>query len=185
MNNYIYVEVKRTATYVINKSLDEIDLSNFNNIYNGEYYTKYGIDYTNKLKKKISNKIQKNFSNVEKGLIVDNDSLEIYDKNKYKYVNKGYLCEISFGSIVGSSLFSNIGPTIPIKIVFVGDTYVNIEFETKNYGINNVIVKTYLIVEVLNKASMPIGSKDCKITIKEPIGVEIIKGKVPNYYNVY
>ena len=83
---------------------------------------------------------------------------------------------------MNSVLFSNIGPTIPVKITFIGTTSVNIDIKTKEYGINNVIVETYAIIDIVNEISLPITTKKISVKVREPITVDIVKGVVPNYY---
>ena len=83
---------------------------------------------------------------------------------------------------MNSVLFSNVGPTIPVKITFIGTTNVNIDIKTKEYGINNVIVETYAIIDIVNEISLPITTKKVTVKVKEPITVDIVKGVVPNYY---
>ena len=79
-------------------------------------------------------------------------------------------------------MFSNIGPTIPIKLSFIGNTSVNIDIKTRDYGINNVIIEIYAIVDVSNQISLPISTKKFDYKIKEPIIIDVVKGDVPNYY---
>ena len=55
----------------------------------------------------------------------------------------------------------------------------------KEYGINNVIVETYLVVTIKEQVIMPLSSKRKNIVIKEPLTIDIIQGSIPNYYNGY
>ena len=80
-------------------------------------------------------------------------------------------------------MFANVGPSIPIKLSYIGDTIVNIDIEEKEYGINNVIVKIFAVVEVTNQVSMPISSKKTILKVKVPISINIINGQIPNYYS--
>ena len=92
------------------------------------------------------------------------------------------MCDISIGSIRGSTLFANIGPTIPIKLLFSSGVNSNIDVDINEYGINNAIIKTYFNVEIREQITMPISSKRRKISIRKVIAVDIIKGKIPDYY---
>ena len=80
-------------------------------------------------------------------------------------------------------MFANIGPTIPIKLTFIGQVNTELDVKVREYGINNVIVEMDVIVSVCEQASMPLTSKKKDIIVKEPISIEIIKGEIPNYYN--
>ena len=97
-------------------------------------------------------------------------------------MRSGYLCEVSFYSTRGSTVFANIGPFIPIRLSFIGDVNVNLDLKTREYGINNVVVELDAIVEVNNKVTMPISSKNHIIKVREPISINIIKGEIPENY---
>lgn len=185
MKSYIDIEVERTVSHVVNDSIRKVNGSGFKcNILSGmNKNNNYDFNKINELKNDLSLEIEKIFYGIEKGKDKNVSEYELYDKKRYKYVHRGYLCEISFNSIIGSTLFSNIGPTIPIKIVFIGGTHVNADIKSEEYGINNVIIKTYISFDVINRASMPIGSRDFRTKIKEPVCVNIINGKIPNYYS--
>ena len=185
MKSYIDIEVERTVSHVINNSIKDANNSGFK----CDVYTKinkngnYDFNMANELKNNLSLEIQNKFYQIEKGTYKNTSEYELFNKKRYKYVRHGYLCEISFHSIIGSNLFSNIGPTIPMKIVFIGGTHVNTDIKSEEYGINNVIIKTYISFNVINRASMPIGSREYKTSIKEPVCVNIISGKIPDYYS--
>lgn len=83
---------------------------------------------------------------------------------------------------MNSVLFADVGPTIPLKITFVGTTNVNIDVRTKEYGINNVIVETYAVIDIVNEVSLPVTTKKINIKVSEPITVDIVRGNIPNYY---
>ena len=105
------------------------------------------------------------------------------NSNIYKHIRNGIVCELSLGSIRNSLLFANIGPTIPIKLVFLSQNNVDIDFETAEYGINNIIVKMYLKVTLHEQITMPISSKRKEIVVKEPLTVHIIKGEIPYLFD--
>jgi len=106
-----------------------------------------------------------------------------YDKKKYKYIRNGYLCEINVNSLNNIPLLSNVGPNIPVKLSFLGDIKVDLDTKIKDYGINNVIVQLYVVVNVNNQVSMPMNSRIHKLKVQELISVDIIKGSIPNYYS--
>ena len=92
------------------------------------------------------------------------------------------MCDVSIGSIRGSTLFSNIGPTIPIKLLFSSEINSKIDVEVSEYGINNAIVKIFIVLDIDEQIIMPISSKRKRITIKKPIIIDIVRGDIPNYY---
>ena len=121
--------------------------------------------------------------NLEAGDIPDLFVVDRFRNGKFKKMDNGILCDISLGSVRNSSLFANVGPTIPIKLTFTGVVNAELDVKIKEYGINNVIVEMDVIVKVREHASMPLTSKRKDIVVKEPISIEIIKGEIPDYYN--
>lgn len=78
---------------------------------------------------------------------------------------------------------ANIGPTIPIRLLFTSQVDSDIDISVEEYGINNVVLKLYLVVTLKEQINMPISSKRKDIIIKTPLSINIIKGKVPSYYH--
>lgn len=183
LDSYISIESERVASHVINQSIKDLD--HFPKYYlssEGERLS-YDLKSINKYKDTLSKRIQYYFSQIENGNYSKYPLYTVnYNKNKYKDIRKGYLCEMSFNSLFDSVIFANVGPTVPIKLSFVGNINVNIDIKTKEYGINNVIVEIYAVVDVTNKISMPIGKQKTSIRVKEPITIDIVKGMIPNYY---
>lgn len=135
----------------------------------------------NKLTNDISAKIQRILNDIDASNI--SDYYTNNNSNIYKHIRNGIVCELSLGSIRNSLLFANIGPTIPIKLVFLSQNNVDIDFETAEYGINNIIVKMYLKVTLHEQITMPISSKRKEIVVKEPLTVHIIKGEIPYLFD--
>lgn len=135
----------------------------------------------NKLTNDISVKIQRILNDIDASNI--SDYYTNNNSNIYKHIRNGIVCELSLGSIRKSLLFANIGPTIPIKLVFLSQNNVDIDFETAEYGINNIIVKMYLKVTLHEQITMPISSKRKEIVVKEPLTVHIIKGEIPYLFD--
>ena len=183
LKNYIGIEVERVVSHVINQSIRDINISSSDYIYLKGDNISYDMAVINEYKDKLSNRIQEYFSYIEKGDYTKYPSFtQQYNRDKYKKVRKGYLCEMSFNSIMNSVLFADVGPTIPLKITFVGTTNVNIDVKTKEYGINNVIVETYAVIDIVNEVSLPITTKKISVKVREPITIDIVKGNIPNYY---
>ena len=183
LKNYIGIEVERVVSHVINQSIRDINISSSDYIYLKDDNISYDMAVINEYKDKLSNRIQEYFSYIEKGDYTKYSSFtQQYNRDKYKKVRNGYLCEMSFNSIMNSVLFADVGPTIPLKITFVGTTNVNIDVKTKEYGINNVIVETYAVIDVVNEVSLPITTKTINTKVRKPITIDIVKGNIPNYY---
>ena len=183
LDNYINIESERVVSHVINQSIKDISFPS-------DYYLKtddgnisYNFSNINSYKDELTKKIQNYFSLIESGDYSQYPLYTVqYNKNKYNKIKKGYLCEMSFNSLFNSVVFANVGPTIPIKLSFIGNISVNLDVKTKEYGINNAIVEIYADVGITNKISMPIVQKKINVSVKEPIVVDIVKGNIPDYY---
>ncbi|MBR3145733.1 MAG: sporulation protein YunB [Bacilli bacterium] len=178
---YINVEAERLVTNVVNKVVNEemkkINMSK--SLVSGDSYNSAII---NEIEGKIDKRIQDELIDIDDGIIEDYFIPQRVKKGRFKKIKNGILCDISIGSIRGSTLFANIGPTIPIKLLFSSGVNSNIDVDINEYGINNAIIKTYFNVEIREQITMPISSKRRKISIRKVIAVDIIKGKIPDYY---
>ena len=188
---YIDVEVERLTNNIVLKSIRESLDSDFEyDIFeqikkqNGEsvHYDTIGL---NKIKNKITDKVENKLVNLDNGNIDDPFLNDKTRKSKFKKIKNGIICDVSVDSLKKFSLFANIRPTIPIKLVFSNQLNSDIDIDVKEYGINNAIVQVYLKIKIKEQVIMPLSSKRSNIVIREPILIDIIKGDVPNYYNDY
>ena len=188
LKNYIDIEVDKTMSHIVSRSMKRLKNEKMDSLLvitrNNNRIEKISYDTSSMLN--IKNKI---IENIEKELNdIEEISHEYYSspnqeksKNKYKNWKKGYICEVNINAIQGSTLFGNIGPSIPIKLSYMGYTYVDIDMDVEEYGINNVIVRINAIIKISNLITMPISTKVHEVVIKEPLSIEIINGDIPNY----
>lgn len=186
---YINVEVERLVNNIVNKTISEemgrIDINSIIVRNDIENTLSYDTNAINILDNKITNKLQNNLMNIDNGKL-DEFYVPVRVKNgRFKNIKNGILCDISVGSLRGSTLFSNVGPTIPIKLLFSSQLNSQIDIEVNEYGINNAIMKVYFSVEIKEQITMPLTSKRQKIKIKKPLTIDIVQGKIPDYYNGY
>jgi len=187
LDSYLDSEVERITSIIVHKALKKVNNSK-------KYYVvqkdkssvqniKYDMSKINEFRDSLTETIQDEFYQIEKG-VFDDYQLASQEKlkNKYPYFHNGYLCEVGFNSLRGSTFFGNMGPVIPIKLSFFGYVSSDVDIKVKEYGVNNVIVETDVIVVVSNLITLPISSRVHDTTVKEIISVEIIQGDVPNYY---
>ena len=179
LKNYVDIEVSNLTTRIVNQV---ISYNRFDNTYlkrhsdgSYSYDTKVINDYVDL----VTEKIDYELSNVEAGKI---DSLFFRKNNKYKNIKNGLIFDVMFSSIKGSTLFSSIGPGIPVRLSFIGEVTSSIDIKTKEYGINNILVKVILNINIKERTSMPFTSNEQIIKISEPLTVDIIKGDIPEYY---
>ncbi|MBQ3306687.1 MAG: sporulation protein YunB [Bacilli bacterium] len=172
--------VSRSMKRLKNEKMDSLLVITRNN--NRIEKISYDTSSMLNIKNKIIENIEKELNDIEK------ISHEYYSspnqeksKNKFKNWKNGYICEVNINAIQGSTLFGNIGPSIPIKLSYMGYTYVDIDMDVEEYGINNVIVRINAIIKISNLITMPISTKVHEVVIKEPLSIEIINGDIPNY----
>ena len=142
----------------------------------------YNTTKINEVENKLDVRIQHELINIDDGKIDDYFVPQRVRTGRFKKIKNGILCDISIGSIRGSTLFANVGPTIPIKLLFSSGINSNISVETSEYGINNVIIKVYFTVDINEQINMPVSSKRKKISIKKISAMDIIRGEIPDYY---
>ena len=174
ISNYATVEAERFGTYMINYT----KTSNSGEIQIVDFKSKKA----NELLENITMRIQKNLVKLENGNIKDFDLATTFNGVRYRKIKSGVVCEIPEGIIFSNVLLSNTGPVIPVKFSFVGQVTSNIKTKVSSYGINSVYIEIYAHVEVKEKITMPVGSKDITVKNDIPIAMKIIQGSIPNYY---
>ena len=179
---YINVEVERLVTNIINNTInDEMKNVNVSELLSSSNDS-YSVSRINEIENRLSTKIQNKLVNIDDGKVDEFFIPKRVKKGRFKNIKNGILCDISIGSIRRSTLFANVGPTIPIKLLFGSGINSNMSVETSEYGINNVIIKVYFNADIDTQITMPISSKRKSISIKKMIAIDIIKGEIPDYY---
>lgn len=129
------------------------------------------MQYANNIMVDVVKKIQNNIFE----LTYDEDEiLKKYNDNLYITV------PITLSD--NGSLFSNIGPKIPIMITFYEHAFGNVDVELTDYGINNALLKVYLTISIEQKMLIPYKEKKFNKIFSVLLGVKIINGTVPNIY---
>ena len=185
---FLSLEVERFTNNIVNKTIVEMDLSNHVDDYilikkNGDRIENitYQTKEINRITNEVTKRIQDTIKDIDEGVIDDYFVSNKIKNGKFHKVRNGVFCEISLGTIRHSILFANVGPTIPIRLIFLGQVNTEVKIETKEYGMNNIMVEVILIVRVNEMISMPISSDKKEIVIKEPLSIEIIQGELPKY----
>ncbi len=187
---YINMESERIITTIVNSSVNSLAEKNIGsnileitkNETNDIKYVTYNTKKVNSILSLINKDIQKRLLELEEGKtdnIIMSSNLK---KGNFKNVKKGIVYELPLGSVKNSTLFGNIGPSIPIKMSFVGQITSNFRTRVNNYGINNLVVEAFIETELTSQSTMPISSKQKNIKVEVPISVEIIQGNIPTYY---
>jgi len=187
--SYAQIETKRFATLLINQSVTEelvgtLEMDNLfviNKTETGEIQT---VDFNpaivNKVLALASKAVQKKITALENGDIEElPSSLAGMNFTKLK---EGIVCEIPLGILTGNSLLSNLGPRFPVRLSFLGDVITNIRTKIDSYGINNALVTISIKVELTERITMPLSTKEETIEIDIPVAIKMVQGKVPTYY---
>lgn len=185
--NYLNVETERFTSSIVNSVVNDIVAKNLEEklfiIIKNEKDEVEMIDYNtkevNKILSKITQEIQKRLMKLEDG---DLNGLKIVDSFKLKNNKNGVICKVPMGSLRGNTLLVNLGPIIPIRLLFIGQVQSNINTKITSYGINNLVLQINVEVEVEQYITMPVMTKKKTLKIKAPLTIKIIQGTIPNYY---
>lgn len=94
----------------------------------------------------------------------------------------GDLLYIPLGRFTGSSIFSNIGPLIKIKIMPYGTTSINYDSAFVSQGINQINHRIWLNIEMKIQIVAPLSTKEMKVTQTVTLIDRVINGSVPDSY---
>ena len=189
---YANDEVTRLVTLIINDSINNEMIEEFDEekifdvIRNDEgeiQLISYDTKNLNILLNSIAVIVQNNLEAIENGdvefLDLSDSYFNEFDKDLLK---ECIICEIPFGSFSNSSLISNIGPKIPVKITLIGDVATNLISDVKEYGINNALLEVSIEIIVNFRVNLPFISEKITVSNELPISVKIIQGSIPNFY---
>lgn len=190
LTKYAEVETKRIITLIINNSIKEETMIDYNNILEIESDSNNEIksinlntNKVNKILQDVNDQIQYNIKKVEEGNLENIDKyLKGVSEIDYEKIKNGIVYYITFGNITGNILTNNLGPKIPIKFSMSSDVVSNIESNIKEYGINNAMLEVNIISTVTMTINMPFVSKTIEVNNSIPIIMKIIQGNIPEYY---
>lgn len=130
---------------------------------------------TNVLLKNIISDLEENSEKITSGEINKYYNLEIL-KGK-----NGIFLLIPIGVAYNNALLSNLGPKIPIKASFLENSDAYVDVKVEEYGINNALIKLYIVIDINEIIEMPIQSESSNISYRFLIASKLVNGKVPNY----
>ena len=185
IEDYANVRLKKISIDALrNTGLDEINhLLEKEKLYdvilnnNGEIESiDYNVSVLNKSLMIVAKSVRKKIKNIQKGQKIDFKE-DVFDKT----LKNGII--FLFPLLIGTDniLLSNIGPKIPIKVIYTGDVSVDIKTSVKPYGVNSALIEVYIYVEVFQKTILPFSSKTKKVTSKLPIMLKVVKGSYNGY----
>lgn len=139
----------------------------------------------NKVISDASKRVQNYLDLVEAGQLeqLENFKNDInIDKENTKNSN-GIVYHIPLGMASGMTLFSNLGPDIPVRLQILGDVTSNVETKIISSGINNTYLEVYINVKVHMNIIIPLKEEPIEISNQVKVGDLFHPGKVPQYYN--
>ena len=142
----------------------------------------YDATAVNELLNSITDRVYKTFNNLETGKIKEltvNENIVTNKKHKYK---DGIILEIPLGIITNNYLLMNLSPNIPVRISLTGEFESEVSTKVEEYGINNALITISVDITVTEQITMPFITEKIKINNKIPISINLVNGKIPNYY---
>lgn len=104
------------------------------------------------------------------------------DSALFQKIGNGRISLIPIGIVTKNALLSNLGPSIPVKINFIGNVTSNVVSKMTDYGINSVMVSVFIKVNISAEIILPLSLEKITIITEIPLSIKMIQGKVPNYY---
>ena len=186
------LEIGKFSTIVINKAIaqvleDKINTEElFDTIINQDVEIQT-IDFNpiivNQVLNVATSVVQNNLKLLEEG---DLDTIGIYDmdlpEDRIEDLKKGIITKIPMGVITNNSLLSNLGPSIPIRLHYIGDVNSNITTKITQYGINNALVEIGVKLQMTAQIILPFITDKMILECDIPLAIKMIQGSVPNYY---
>jgi len=90
--------------------------------------------------------------------------------------------DVPVGSILGSQILSQVGPSIGLKVLPIGVSRVNYKTEFESMGINQTKYKVYLEMESLARVLAPFTINNIEVQHTVLIAEAVIVGEVPDAY---
>lgn len=186
------LEINKFSTIVVNKAIAQVleDKINTEELFdtiisnNGEIQT---VDFNpiivNQVLNVATSVVQNNLKLLEEGNL---DTIGIYDmdlpENRIRDLKKGIITKIPIGVITENSILSNLGPSIPVRLHYIGDVNSNITTEITPYGINNALIKIGVRLEMTAQIILPFLTDKIILECDIPLAIKMIQGSVPSYY---
>lgn len=183
---YAKNETTLLSTLVINEAIEK-NISSFDKTKDLIYEIKnkndeiISVDFNtisvNKVLTKLNKSILENLKKIENG------NLSLPNINKEYIKNNGNIIYyIPIGIVTNNIFLTTIGYKIPVKMNAVGNVVSKIKTNIEEYGINNVVFKMYIEIEVKQLVLLPFVSEIVTLNIEVPLVMKLIKGRIPSVY---
>jgi sporulation protein YunB len=102
-------------------------------------------------------------------------------QNQYQW-KEPTIIDIPVGSIVGSQILSQIGPSVHLKVLPIGMSRANYRTEFESMGINQTKYKVYLEMESQARVLAPFSINNINVQNTILVAEAVIVGEVPEAY---
>ncbi|MGV3487582.1 MAG: sporulation protein YunB [Tuberibacillus sp.] len=119
--------------------------------------------------------------------LVENGTISIeHGSDRIIRINKNPVrtsASIPLGQVTDSSLFGNLGPSIPVNFQPLSDVETNIDRRLKETGINNIQIQLVIHVKVNVRVVLPFATQNSVLSEDIPIAEYTYTGDIPKYIN--
>lgn len=141
----------------------------------------------NEIKRATTDRVEEFFNSMNRGETPEyEDPLnepEEYDDSADDLVERDpTVIDIPIGQATGNSVLANLGPKIPVNLELVGSVQTDIVEEREEWGINNVIITLYVVVEADVQIIIPFTTEIKNVSSKIMIDKHLVMGDVPEFY---
>lgn len=89
---------------------------------------------------------------------------------------------LPMGLIYNNVLMDSLGYKIPCKINFISDIDIGFKTKVTDYGVNNLLIELYIVIDVKSYIMSPSTYKEFGDTYEIIVASKVVVGKIPVYY---
>lgn len=193
LQSIAHTKARQVASEAINDAIskkitDGIDMDQLivvKEYSDGQLTFSFNSQISNRVISEATMRVQRYLELVEEGNLEDLESFKNdininYEESKKQH---GIVYDVPLGMATGATLFSNLGPKIPVKLEIMGDVISDVETRVIETGINNTHLELFVRVNVKMNVIIPLIEPPIEISNVVKIGDIFVTGKVPQYYH--
>ena len=177
--------IKENNLYIIEKEISNVIINikreNIGPLYKFSYNEKNEINGSSMDINLINDSLSKYTSQISKNI---DDKLYSFYMNEYfksiKTKNYNYVL-FPFGMFSNNPFLYNYGPKVLLSYDYLSVVAMQVEVEVKNYGINNVLVETYILINIKESILKPSFKNIIDFKKRFLLSADIVYGKVSDY----
>ena len=181
LNTFIYENNNIIIKNELNSFINEISYIDYNEFYQFNYNDEGEIIGASYNSSNINKSLGTYINNFKKNI-----SYEFYNKYIDKYFrsistrNETYFL-VPIGFISDNPFIYNLGPSVILSYNFISSFNFNLDFDVKNYGLNNVLINLYLNVDINQSITKPVLKSTNKSSYRFLLSSQIVYGRVSNF----